>query len=1085
MESASTENVWSEADALFSAVLEMDAAVRDAFLRRECSERPELRREVEELLDAAVAAESCFAGVPAAIGATLDECISDRVGAPMDGQEPEEPAGRRIGRYRIVHRLARGGMGTVYLAERADGAFRRRAALKLLRPGLDTDDILDRFRAERQILADLEHPNIARLIDGGSTTDGRPYLVMEYVEGVSITEHCEERGLDLGERLRLFVEVCEAVHHAHGHGVIHRDLKPANVFVDRTGHVKLLDFGIARLLDPQARAAHTRPGLRLLTPDYASPEQVCDGDVDVTSDVYQLGLLLYELLSGAPPYRVKNRSVTELERVVCREPVPRPSTRAPASLRRRLRGDLDGITLQALRKEPAQRFASADALAADVRRHLEGRPVTARSGARAYRLRYLARRHRMKLGLAAGVGFALLAAGLLTSLGSSPAAAPVPGSVAVLPFRVSGADPSLGYLREGMVDLLSTKLTGGGGPRAVAPATVLDSWRRAGGSETRDVAETEAVELAEDVGAEQLLVGEVVGTPARMILNASLLRVPEGSVVVRATVQGPADSLLSVVDRLTARLLVLAAGERHRPLGVLATSSLSAVRAYLEGRVAFRAASYEDAYDRFSQAVELDSMFALAAIRAYQAAWFSKRTGDHRLLDMAWRGRDRLGDRDRKFVSAVLGTNYPRPTSEVERLAARRRLVDMWPDQAEVRYMYADRMYHWHATLELPAGRERAAAQFRRALEMDSAYAPTYEHLVPLLYSLGHAGEAGQVARAYFRRNPASAASFLAWCVAAAESDSTTLERIRAGFGDLSDGELIQIFSIAVHEGLEVQDAERALDILGDRGLTPSVRQRVMREDFTLQLLRGRPTAAVEAAKRLEEFQADAEGIPRLEATNSQVLSALYGDGDSVVAERAVERLTTSAFGPGDVPEHGARLPDLCTVAQWRLWNGESRGVDAAVARLKKANTRGKLKDTGPVCGMLLEAIDATLRGLSEAPGLVARLDSALAAGPHVLFTMLEVPANLAAARLHERLGDPARALAAVRRRVYDHDSTGLLLASSLRMEGRLAAEVGDSEGAIHAYRHYLALRSDPEPALRAQVDSVRAALAELPQMSS
>ncbi|MFW6089317.1 MAG: protein kinase domain-containing protein [Gemmatimonadota bacterium] len=1089
MEGASKSNLWSEADALFTAALEMDAAARDAFLARKCGERPELRREVEELLYAAAASEACFADVPVAIGSTLDECISARVGTPMGGKEPEEEeeaAGRLIGRYRVVRRLARGGMGTVYLAERADGAFRRRVALKLLRRGLDTDDILDRFRAERQILADLEHPNIARLIDGGSTADGRPYLVMEYVDGVPITDYCDEHELDLEARLRLFVEVCDAVDHAHAHGVIHRDLKPGNILVDRTGHAKLLDFGIARLLSPDADAPRTRPGLRLLTPDYASPEQVRAGDIDAASDVYQLGLLLYELLTGSLPYHVKNRSVTELERVVCREPVAPPSAKAAGALRRRLRGDLDSIALQALRKDAADRYESAAALSQDIRRCLENRPVAARSGARGYRLRFLARRHRRKLGLAAGAAFALLAATLLTGRGSSSAPTPVPGSVAVLPFRVSGADASLGYLREGMVDLLSTKLTGEGGPRAIAPATVLGEWRDAGGSETRDVAESRALALAGRIGAEQLLVGEVVGTPDHVILSASLLETPDGRVAARATVEGSADSLLAVIDALTARLLALGAGESPRPLDAVATTSLPALRAYLDGRVSMREARYADAYELFSEAVELDSTFALAAVRAWWAAWSTQGSADSRLLQIAREGRDRLGESDLAFVEAVFGPNYPAPYSDAERLAMRRRLVDIDPDRVEFRFIYADRLYHYHAMLGLPDGQERAAAQFRRALAADSTYAPTYEHLVPLLYSLGYSDEATEVARAYLQREPAGgAASFLAWRMAAAQGNEDLLAIVRARFEDLPDEELLQIFSVAVEDGVEVSDADRAIDVLRRRGVTPAVRRRVLREDFVLQLARGRPAAAAEVAEKLQEAQRDEAEFPPLETTNSLVLSALYGDGDPGAAARALETLAAAAFGPGDSPRPNGRVPDLCTVSQWRLWNGDHRGVSAAVERLRTTDTLDRFKDTGPVCAMLLEAIESTLLGRPDADDRLARLDSALTTGPQTLFTTFKMPANLAAARLYERRGDYARALAAVRRRVYDMDSTGFVLATSLRIEGRLAAAAGDTAGAIDAYRHYLALRSDPEPALRAQADSVRVELAELTAASS
>src|SRR5690606_25102516 len=240
--------------------------------------------------------------------------------------------GVRVGAYRIVHEIGRGGMGVVYLAERADEEFEKRVALKVVKRGMDTDEVLRRFRHERQILASLEHPNIARLLDGGATSDGRPYLVMEHVEGEPIDAYCDRRRLGIRERLELFRAVCDAVQHAHQRLVVHRDIKPSNILVTAAGEPKLLDFGIAKLLDDSSPDAtpHTRTGLRLLTPEYASPEQVRGAPVTTASDVYALGIVLYRLLSGRPPYEVHEPSVAEAERALDREPPP-PSVAAVRS----------------------------------------------------------------------------------------------------------------------------------------------------------------------------------------------------------------------------------------------------------------------------------------------------------------------------------------------------------------------------------------------------------------------------------------------------------------------------------------------------------------------------------------------------------------------------------------------------------------------------------------------------------------------------------------------------------------------------------------------------------------------------------
>jgi hypothetical protein len=262
-----------------------------------------------------------------------------------------------------------------------------------------------------------------------------------------------------------------------------------------------------------------------------------------------------------------------------------------------------------------------------------------------------------------------------------------------------------------------------------------------------------------------------------------------------------------------------------------------------------------------------------------------------------------------------------------------------------------------------------------------------------------------------------------------------------------------------------------------EAGPHPHSHRRVLREDFILHLLRGRPAAALEAAEVLRVSQVEEASFPRLEVENTLVLSALYGDGDPTAAAAAVERLAASALTREGAPRATAFVPDLCTVAQWRVWNGGPLRMRAVVEQLRAVDTAGPMKETGIVCALLLEAIESTMRDRSDAVDRVVRLDSALATGPEVQFSTLKVQASLAAARLYERHGDPGGALAAVRRRVYDMDGTGLLLATSLRMEGRLAATVGDTAAAIRAYRHYLALRSDPEPVLRAQADSVRVAL--------
>jgi serine/threonine-protein kinase len=393
---------WHRVDALFREILELDPGARRAALAAAAVEE-EVRREVEELLRAAEEGRGFLEGTGARLDpATLWERVKGEPSSGEDGGDRTDRSGERVGPYRLVRRLGRGGMATVYLGERADGLWEQEVAVKLIRRGLDTDDVVARFLSERQILSSLAHPNIARLLDGGTTPGGLPYLVMEYVDGTPITAYCDRKRLPLDARLDLFASVVRAVQHAHRSLVVHRDLKPSNILVTDGGRVKLLDFGIARILDTSADP-HTRPGLRPLTPAYASPEQLAGGTITTASDVFQLGILLAELAAGARPFDGATDPTRGLGREGRgRDPCPpsaRVSERAaelrstrPAALRRRLRGDLDTMVLRAVRLDPDDRYPSAEALLADVERHRSGLPIEARPWTLRYRARKLLRR---------------------------------------------------------------------------------------------------------------------------------------------------------------------------------------------------------------------------------------------------------------------------------------------------------------------------------------------------------------------------------------------------------------------------------------------------------------------------------------------------------------------------------------------------------------------------------------------------------------------------------------------------------------------------------------------------------------------
>jgi len=411
---------WQQIDTLFAAALERPADERTAFLRASCGQDPSLYHEVLALLASDTEAASVLGESATDFAAPLLPGLQEALGS-----ETDLPAGARVGPYRIEGLLGRGGMGRVYLAERADGAFEKRVALKVVKRGMDTDEVLARFRRERQLLAGLDHPHIARLLDGGATEDGRPYLVMECVEGEPITAYADRHRLPLDARLALFEQIAEAVAYAHRNLVVHRDLKPSNILVTEDGQAKLLDFGIAKLLGDDD-AAHTREGLRLLTPEYAAPEQVRGEAVTTATDVYALGVLLYELMTGRRPCDLAGPGLLARERALLHAEPPRPSAAlvpeaaaaratTPERLRRRLNGDLDTIVLKALRREPERRYASVGALREDLRRAQRGLPVEARPESALYRAGKFVRRHR--LGVAAATAFVLLLAGSVVALG--------------------------------------------------------------------------------------------------------------------------------------------------------------------------------------------------------------------------------------------------------------------------------------------------------------------------------------------------------------------------------------------------------------------------------------------------------------------------------------------------------------------------------------------------------------------------------------------------------------------------------------------------------------------------------------------
>ncbi len=600
-----TPERWRQVEEIFQAALDLSPDERVRYVSQVCAADTDLKRDVESLLSQYDSA-----------GELLDQPVYGNTEMNMLGsfvEEHDPMIGRRLGSYRIEREIGRGGMGAVYEALRADNEFNKRAAIKLVKRGMDTDFILRRFRKERQILAALDHPHIAGLLDGGTTEDGLPYFVMEFIEGQPLYNYCDSHKLNITERLKLFRSVCDAVHYAHQKQVVHRDIKPSNVLVTSAGTAKLLDFGIAKLLNPQIAGdiTHdpTATAMRLMTPEYASPEQVSGAPTTPTTDVYSLGVLLYELLTGHRPYRLVNRAPHEIARVICEESPAPPSviitrtedlipsfsfgdelstlqriysTRGGTleSLRRALTGDLDAIVMQALRKEPEWRYQSAADLRDDITRFLEGRPIS--------------------------------------DLPDPPHASMIArpdstqeNSLAVLPMKLldlNQANAGQDYLGTGLADALITRLS------AIRSFAV-----RPTSSVLRYGADADPLRAGRELGVAFVLDGRIRRSTDRIRVTIQLLNVRDETTAWAGQFDEQFTDVLNLEDIISSHVAEaivphLTVDQRLR-LAKRGTDNPQAHEAYLRGRFywnTFTEEGFARAIVCFQQAIALDPKYALA-----------------------------------------------------------------------------------------------------------------------------------------------------------------------------------------------------------------------------------------------------------------------------------------------------------------------------------------------------------------------------------------------------------------------------------------------------------------------------------------
>jgi serine/threonine protein kinase/tetratricopeptide (TPR) repeat protein len=706
---------WDQVKEIVASALERIPDERPDFVRSACGEDAELRREVDSLISNHDSADSLLEESPVANKFSFPAMVM---------------VGKQIGSYRILGETGQGGMAVVYLAERADQEYRKRVAIKMVKPGPSHKEIIHRFRNERQTLAALDHPHIVKLLDGGTTEEGWPYLVMDFVEGVPIDKYCDNRRLAIRERLELFRTVCQVVHYAHEHMVIHRDLKPSNILIASDGVPRLLDFGIAKLLNPECfqTPVVTTGDWRPMTPEYASPEQVRGDAVTKATDIYSLGVLLYELLTGHRPLKVGRHSRLEMERLVCEEEPQRPSavvstteednfagnTRTvitpkvvsgnrglePAELEHQLRGDLDTIVIKALRKEPERRFASAQEFSEDIARHLTGLPVRARRATFSYRSERFLGRHKEALftAMAVLVVMAGLAGWQALRIRKQNPAAPESGraqvqarpSLAILGFKNLSNRADTAWISTALSEMLTTELSAGEELRTVPGDTVARAKIDLSLTDEESMSPETLKRLRENLGSSFIVLGSYVDvgktSNAQVRVDVRLQDTAKGETIATVSEIGPESQLLDVVSRAGTRLrgrLGLSAVSQLESQEIKASvaSNSEAMRLYSHGLGKLRAFDPLAARGFLSRAVAIDSGYPLAH-SALASTWLAlgydsnAREEAKKAVDNA----DNLSRQDHLLVEA----RYYEATKQWDKaIETYRTLCSFFPDNLE------------------------------------------------------------------------------------------------------------------------------------------------------------------------------------------------------------------------------------------------------------------------------------------------------------------------------------------------------------------------------------------------------------------
>jgi TolB-like protein len=965
--------------------------------------------------------------------------------------------------YSLQRELGGGGMSHVFLA--TDRELGREVVVKTLPSDLLTSDAVERFKREIRTAARLQHPNIVPLLSAGEA-DGVPYFTMPWVEGASLRDRLQRGSIPLNEGIGILRDMARALAAAHAKGIVHRDIKPENVLLS-SGAALVTDFGVARALSEATTVGDsgtsfkTATGIAVGTPAYMAPEQfAADPSVDHRVDIYAWGIVAYEVITGHHPFEGA-RGTALLQAHLSTTP------KSVASLAAAVPSRLVDVVARALEKDPARRPATAQELL-DALDH--GAPAPSAERSRAL-VRYVS--------FAVGAAI-VVAAALLIARRSAGGGARDARMIAVAPFRVGGAANDVHYLREGLGDLMTPQLQSIPGVSAPSMRVMLEQWRRAGGTTDTDLPDDRALKAAANAGAGQLILGEIVGSGARLTINAQLIRVSDGRILAPAKVEGPADSAATLAAQLVATLLSIRDGATVDMVRSVVSANPGAITPFLAGEQAYRRGRYGDAVKAFAFAYEHDTTFALAALRIDVVNGWMLFGGDvpGPWLDRAWKNRERLKGGDAALLMALAQPTYPAPLPQRQYEQSLWQAATQTPT-AELWYHAGDILFHRYMLSGDSTAWPRALVAFQRAEALDSSFAPALEHQNTLYLALGDTARA----RAAFNRQRMldSTGDFFQLndqgFNAALGSMDEAVRAIRHYVQTSANPIEYLPFIATGNVPMGIPD-ERLLPLSEEYERAVAAKfagaphnSANIEDQATYRINTGRPIP----------FQFEPGRDSAIDANVLNVLAGLLWDGDSVSAVRSAAALSKWTATEKDSTTSTPRAAGYFANGLWALSHGDTAGVErarASLRRLRPAPSAPWRIAVPTVYEKLLAANLSVARKSPDARAKLDELDSLLIDAP-VSRSYVENPGNLLVAQLWERIGDDAHAWNAVERR-YAGPGSSWFSSARMRTSARIAERLGKRNDAIAALRTYVAIRAKADAAHQADLQDARTTLARL-----